>query len=116
MINKSGDQPVVSEVMVKPGDIFYHSYGYEQTNVYFYQVLSLSKSGKSAKFRKIKGIKVPKKGMMSGTVTPDKDCFEDNALPFTKRITEYNDNPIAKMDYGSMAKWDGKPKHYSSYA
>jgi hypothetical protein len=109
--------PVKQKEGVAPGDIFCYSWGYDQTNVEFFQVLSLTKSGKSASLQKVKNIEVPKVDMMCGTTTPDKDNFKDGSKPLTKRITESSWGELVfKMDHGRMVKWDGTPKHYSTWA
>ena len=61
------------------GDIFYTSWGYEQTNIDFYQVISAS--GKSVKVRRIEG-KITDYKDMSGHTTPAKDCFRGNEQTF----------------------------------
>ena len=116
MKRRCGDQPVTSEDVVETGDIFCYIWGYDQTNVDWYQVLSLTKSGKSASFQKVKSLKVPQKAMMCGTATPEMDSFTEGSQPFTKRIKKYRDELVVKMDQSSMVKWDGKPKSYSTWA
>ena len=69
---------------VKVGDIFSSSWGYEQTNVSFYQVVEL-KGKQSAVIRRIAGIR-HYDGPMSGKMVADKDQFLANYKPETKRI------------------------------
>lgn len=38
---------------LKVGDIFYSSWGYDQTNIDFYKVLEITKSGKSARIQMV---------------------------------------------------------------
>jgi hypothetical protein len=97
----------------KVGDIFYNSWGYDQTNIDWYQVVALTKSGKSVKIRPIAG-KVKESGFMSGTTTPMKGKFTGPAV--TKRLMLHNGEPYLPSQYGWTSLWDGKPKHISWYA
>lgn len=58
---------------LKEGDVLYTSWGYDQTNVDFYQVTKVL-SDKSVKVRKIKSL-VKETGFMSGEAQPIKDDF-----------------------------------------
>lgn len=59
---------------VEVGDIFEASWGWDQTNVDFYKVVSLTKSGKSANIVKIGAKTVPgSEGFMCNRVVPDPD-------------------------------------------
>lgn len=69
---------------VKIGDIFASSWGYEQTNVSFYQVVEL-KGKSTAVLRRIAGNR-HYDGPMSGKTTPVKDAFLENREIETKRI------------------------------
>jgi hypothetical protein len=42
-----------AEAGVKVGDFFYRSWGYDQTNVNYYEVVGISASGKSVKLREV---------------------------------------------------------------
>jgi len=50
---------------VKVGDVFYTSWGYDQTNVDFYVVLSVTPSGKTAKLQKCARAVVAGKGVIA---------------------------------------------------
>ena len=106
-------KPVDPDAPVKVGDIFYNSWGYDQTNIDWYQVVSLTKSGKSVKIRPIAG-KIKESGFMSGTTTPKKGKFTGPAV--TKRIGIHNGEPYLPSKYGWTGLWDGEPKHVSWYA
>jgi hypothetical protein len=71
---------------IKVGDIFYSSWGYDQTNIDFYQIVE--KKAGSAVAREI-GQKIVSgsEGFMSETVIPDKDNFTGPAFPV--RVNEY---------------------------
>jgi hypothetical protein len=69
---------------IEVGDVFVESGGYEQTNVYYYQLVELK--GKTGTFRPIQKETVPgSEGMMSCNVIPAVDEFIGEA--FKKRIT-----------------------------
>jgi hypothetical protein len=102
-----------ADLPVKVGDIFYNSWGYDQTNIDWYQVVSITASGKSVKIRPIAG-KIKETGFMSGESTPKKGKFTGPAV--TKRIGMSNGEPYLPSKYGWTSLWDGKPKYQSWYA
>lgn len=57
----------------KVGDMFYDSWGYEQTNIDFYQVTGVTP--KAVKVRRIAGKSVESAGFMSEYVSPVKNAF-----------------------------------------
>ena len=91
------------------GDIFYSSWGYEQTNVDFYQVVG--KVGETMlKVREIAKESVEgSEGFMSDSVVAVKDAFIGGA--FKCKAGEY-----IKVGHTSAGKWDGRPKCRSWYA
>lgn len=98
---------------VKVGDIFERSWGYEQTNVDFYKVVEITKTGKSAKLVKI-GQKITKQtGDMSELVEPDPDKIIGEKIQ-TLRIKQYQSNGTVYI--GDTWRWDGTPCHQSHYA
>lgn len=103
--------------VLKIGDIFEASWGYEQTNVDFYQVVGII--GKMAELRPINGQQVPDGGgysSMSAHVVAVKDSFiKENT--FKKLIQGYNGKPCFTFcSYKSAYLWDGTPKYISWYA
>lgn len=100
---------------VKPGDIFAYSWGYEQTNVDFYKVLS--RSPKSVIIAKIPSrIETsPGIGSMSGKSYPVLDA-EPIGKPKRKIIKEgYDGGPILNMAYGIATPYEGGGKSCSWY-
>jgi hypothetical protein len=96
-------------VKVKTGDIFSSSWGYDQTNVVFYQVVDLTPSGKSARVCQV-AEDVVEEGDGWEMVAPLRDDFI--SAPFTKRIGDTGGRPylrICSFEYAFM--WDGKPEH-----
>jgi hypothetical protein len=94
------------------GDILFGSWGYEQTNVDFYQVTEVK--GKYVIVREIASKKVPMSGYsdMSAHVVAIKDAFIGE--PMKKLVSEGNCITIAS--YESASPWDGRPKYMSWYA
>ena len=98
---------------LKVGDILYSSWGYDQTNVDFYQVTAVP-SVKSVTIRKI-GLDMPRgeEGFMCGySAVPLKDRFTGD--PFTKRVTTTGAVKLTGYSYAWL--WDGKEKYVSWYA
>lgn len=92
------------------GDILVSTWGYEQTNVTWYQVVRVP-GPKSIEIRCIEHGAMTYSTTMSGTVLPKPDAFKDE--PITKRVRP--DGTI-KVDHAVASRWDGKPKFWSSYA
>lgn len=97
---------------VDVGDILYTSWGYEQTNIDFYQVVALV--GKSSvKLREIDqdvGSGGEGSSSMSGQTSAIKDSFKGPET--TVRVA----NGRAKVEGHYASLWDGKPKYVSWYA
>ena len=108
------------------GDILYSSWGYDQTNTEFYQVIA--KTEKTVTLRHIGANHVAgNDGFMCGSITADKDNFKGE--PFTRTVSpcgRMGDEHKAKgsvsySEYpGGYSKslwwWDGQPCHISWYA
>lgn len=119
----------------KVGDILHHSWGYDQTNCDFYQVVEVKKA--SVVLRKIGAGTVPgTEGFMSEQLMPVKDAFiphGSQALTkhgkaitpenptITKRVSFYvkEDGSLRYFipaPYGWCDLWEGKPEYSSWYA
>jgi hypothetical protein len=92
------------------GHILVSSWGYEQTNIDFYQVTAL-KGARSIELRKI-GAVSHEDLHMQGTCTPRADAFIGEA--FTKRVDE--NNAVRLTSYSSAYLWDGRPRRWTAYA
>lgn len=90
------------------GDILYTCWGYEQTNIDWYQVTE-AKTGKSVILRRI-AAKVTEVGFMQGPSLPCPNEFAGEAF---RAI--FNGRGV-KADGHHASKWDGKPKNCSWYA
>ncbi|MES2208495.1 MAG: hypothetical protein V4525_17090 [Pseudomonadota bacterium] len=96
---------------LKINDVLYSSWGYEQTNVDFFQVVRTT--AQSVWVKELKQQKVATADM-SGTTTPLINEFKENAKERMHRV-KHGDS-IRIESYTSASLWDGKPVCYSSYA
>lgn len=99
---------------IKKGDIFYHSWGYEQTNIDYYQVIKTTK--KTISLIRIKGsAEEYNNSGMTGSVIPIKDNFVDDE---TIRKTPYllDGKWCISFEYGAGSQWDGEPMNFTNYA
>lgn len=96
------------------GQIFVSTWGYEQTNVDFYQVTEVK--GMSVIIRSIRSRVTRYTGDMSNYVTALPDEFLGS--PMLKRISRgYDGQPhISLSSYSSAGLWDGKEMYESHYA
>lgn len=97
------------------GDVLSYSWGYDQTNVEFFQVVS--RSQRTVKVMAIKGgSKFDARGDMYERALPGQ--FTANAKPITKlEQFGYNGKPFLSMDHGCASVTTAEEKHYSnSYA
>lgn len=97
----------------KVGSIFYTSWGYEQTNVEFYQVVKLV--GKSTVIiKQISSHQVEgTEGFDSCEVMPNIDCFLEPQNEIRKKVNF--GNYIKFKGFNDAYLWNGKPKYKSWY-
>ncbi|GGF91451.1 MULTISPECIES: hypothetical protein [Cysteiniphilum] len=95
------------------GLVFYHNWGYEQTNVDFYQVLRATE--KSVWLRELETNKIYEgQKSMVGKITPRKDHIKSNP-PI--RMLYRSNNELGSYKKGLwLSLWDGSPKRFSDYA
>jgi hypothetical protein len=94
------------------GDILYASWGYEQTNINFYQVLKIP-TEISAIVREV-NTKSTMTSSMSGTKIPILNDFKDQAEQ--RRRTAGVGNLKGGRNFQNLYFWNGKPKEYTTYA
>jgi hypothetical protein len=108
--------------LVKVGDIFRASWGYDQTNVDYYQVTE--KKGQFVTVREIAAIRVEGSGgHMCDRVTPDKDNFlvGDRFEPKRRKIQGYKNSSgelspcIKAYSFANAYLWDGGEDYRSWY-
>lgn len=99
--------------MVNNGDIFVTTWGYEQTNADFYQVIGVTPKG--VRIRHIKSKSKIEGQSMSGYAIPVKNEFDGS--PKTKRIIIYDGEEKIRIgeSQGLADKWDGNPVGISTY-
>ena len=92
--------------VISIGDIFYTVWGWEQTNVDFYQVDSVK--GCSLEVGKISSELIEQDTWGSGKVMPIKNAF--TGVPFIKKVSFVFDKPSFTISSFETAYiWDGKP-------
>lgn len=93
---------------LKIGDILYTSWGYDQTNVDFYQVTKIV-GNNSVQIREISG-RIERSEGHSDYVVAVKDAFRGE--PEIKRVS--SGNYIRISSYASASLWDGRPKYQTA--
>jgi hypothetical protein len=98
---------------LKVGDILEGSWGYDQTNPEFFQVVEVR--GKHVMLRELCLQSVPRTGgFMSEQVTPIKDRFTDK--PAIRRLVQQGNN-VKLYDFGCyLSPWGGGTAYSSWYA
>lgn len=112
---KKTNANVVADPVVAVGDIFRHSWGYDQTNIDFYQAVRVSPH--SVWLRRI-GQSTKSTGRDCGETVAVKDSFmyDDEKSPIVKRWKVLSSGKVyVPMPYGSCSQWDGKPCYKSWY-
>lgn len=107
--------PTIHALPFKPGDILYNSWGYEQTNVDFYQVVRCTKS--SVFIRPIKAEYSDRSAScdMAAYLRPLKDSFIGEEI--RKKIQWYDGNAYIKFEFGGYSRYkDGDEIYCSWYA
>jgi len=98
------------------GSIIYNSWGYEQTNVSFYQVVKMTK--KRITVREISQSMVEGSMYSHGmahNVVANPDSFLDGGDEFGLTVRPEGRLSTPKGHYGCFSKWDGSEKYVSSY-
>jgi hypothetical protein len=93
---------------MKLGDILYSSWGYDQTNIDFYEVTTVI-SDRAIEIRKI-GKTVAESGQYADKVMPVPGHYLSE--PMLKRPNQYG---CKITDYAHASKWDGKPKSETAF-
>lgn len=95
---------------LKEGSILYSSWGYDQTNIDFYQVTKVIGS-RSVEIREIAQERTPT-AWEQGTTMPKPGVFIGE--PMRKLVRDQS--TININSYASAWIWGGQPKHFTSYA
>jgi hypothetical protein len=89
----------------QPGDILTSSWGYDQTNVDFYEVVGTT--DKSVKIEKIGSTTLEDNGSCGLSVVPNPKYRSGKVM--LKRVSE--GGWVRLTSYSGASKWDGKPEY-----
>jgi len=99
------------------GDIISNSWGYDQTNVDWYQV---TRTSANFVWLRAIGSDVTETGFMCGNSSPRRDCFLEESPEEQHRVNVYLENgqrsQSVNFKYGSGHKWTGGSERASWYA
>lgn len=111
--------PLIKELKgIKLNDVFSYSWGYDQTNVNYYQVVGF-KGKSTVLIREISSRMVESKGYssMAGECEPRLNSFiGDEVIEKRIGISSYNNQVYLNMEFSCAYLWDGKPDYISWYA
>jgi hypothetical protein len=99
------------QTTLKPGDILHTHWGYEQTNVEFFQVLTVKNN--TVTVQQIAAT-TSETGYMCGEKSPRKDAFLKDEPVLTRRVSPGNLVKIDDVRYAWMTE-SGKEKFYVSW-
>lgn len=100
---------------VKVGDIFTYSWGYDQTNVDFYQVVRCTT--KTVWVRRVNSTCVGGHNSPSEQVVPVRGSWHRyDKKTHRKRLgTGWRGTPCFSMDHGTASLWDGTPERQTGW-
>ncbi len=99
---------------VKVGDIFYSSWGYDQTNIDFYKVAAVK--NQTVTLRKLNDIRTYT-GPMQGTTIPDPNDNQTGGERNYRLRFDLEGNPSVKLtSYSGAWPYNGEPKSFSEWA
>jgi hypothetical protein len=90
------------------GDILVSSWGYDQTNVFFYEVVKATAATVRVRRR---NASIASSGNMSGYSVPAEGFHDSETLSRTVK-----DDAIKIESFERAYRWNGKPQHCSWYA
>lgn len=101
----------VDGVTVKVGDFFIDSWGYDQTNIDYYEVLAITPSGKSVKVRKVQKAAVSSTGYAHNVAPLPGTVARFGGEIQTKRLSfgGYFGVSIKTHSFSWAHLWDCKP-------
>ena len=104
--------PNPTDFGVNVGDILVSSWGYDQTNIDFYEVTGLT--GASVRVRPIQSRIVGPEGVPQEQVEPVKGAYTGPEM--TKRVRQSFDDYAITVGYGQYAwPYDGRPRYQTGY-
>lgn len=99
------------------GDVFYTSWGYDQTQVEFYKVVALTPSGKSVRVQQVwaKDVSTGDNPHRSLVPTVHKAEDDNGVIPATTHVLLKGGTTAIKVDGHHAWLWDGKPKYATGH-
>ena len=97
----------------KLGDIIRYSWGYDQTNIDYFQVVAVT--AKTVMIRELRQVRDHDNQTMTGHSRPLKDQFAGGEK-LRKSPRLYGGEWYLSFNYGVGRKWSGEEMLYSSYA
>jgi hypothetical protein len=102
----------------KVGDLFYDSWGYDQTNIDFYQVVGVGKMSVVIREIASKGVEGTQ-GFMCEDVVPMKGVFTGEPITKIVKVRVWSGKVSygfgGKYDHGHLSPTNETTKHYSSW-
>ena len=98
---------------LKVGDVVVNSWGWEQTNIDFYEVIRTSPN--YVWLRPIAAEEVEQTGLMQGKKMPRRGQYLAEQ-PTKHRVYHRDTGPSVNFKHGCGYRWDGTPEWYSCYA
>lgn len=104
------------EYSPKVGDVFYCSWGYDQTNVDFYEVVGVTKSGKSVRVQACRSEMVDDNGPATHVVPVAGSVWGSDGVQTKRLRTHYRDGTPCTpaffvASYADAYLWDGAAKY-----
>lgn len=96
---------------LQEGHILVASWGYDQTNIDWYQVTRVI-GANTVEVREIEGNVTRSDGWASGQSVPRADAFCGE--PMVKRVTDGDTVKVSSCAWARL--WDGRPRHWTAYA
>ena len=100
------------QTTLQPGTVLMSMWGYDQTNIDYYQIVAVSPSRKTVTIRPIAQRSVDGKHYMTGSCWPLADHFTGPAM--VKRISQ--GDRVHLTSYSSASPWEPKADHWTAYA
>jgi hypothetical protein len=98
------------------GDIFVSSWGYDQTNVDFYQIVKVMKSMVAMRPISKKVVGPKGDGQSAHKVMPEANKFTGGPIRKKLKSGWQGDAWINLNSYSGASKWNGKPQTQTGYA
>jgi hypothetical protein len=109
-VNVVVPEPEPEPEPVKAGSIFSASWGYDQTNVDFYEVVKVSPSGKTVTLQEVGQHRQTSGHEPSDRVVPDRTIKKGQ--PFRRKLHVWPTGcAVSITSYSWASPWDGSPRH-----